>query len=322
MEVRPTRGVDAVITHALQKLTELPAVGRAGIALSEGAGRRLLFTASDRSGPVVDWCHIDAYDDVPLTWTLRSRLPVSGALSELADRFPVFVANQAGTPTTALIATTLEHDGMLLGGVVAFVHDAVPLAPLNDAVTSIASTTAAELDALRRRSAGHSPQPDPDEPSFTIAAARDVPAARQHLRRLLTRHGVEEDTVDDAVICLSELLANAVMHAGASADVHVERSDRLLRVTVRDRGGLLGQGPQPVRGVEPTAVHGRGLQILDALSTRWGSASTATGAAVWYEIDLRGRVTTPSQGPPRARAPHRGRPSAQDRVSIPGQDRR
>ena len=66
-----------VARSLLADLVALPGVGRVGFALTEGGGRRLRFTASDRSDDArVDWCHIDAYDDVPLTSVVRTGVPV------------------------------------------------------------------------------------------------------------------------------------------------------------------------------------------------------------------------------------------------------
>ena len=70
-------------------------MGRVGFALTEGGGRRLRFTASDRSDEDrVDWCHIDAYDDVPLTSVVRTGEPVLGDRGSLDPRFDEFVAGQ------------------------------------------------------------------------------------------------------------------------------------------------------------------------------------------------------------------------------------
>ena len=67
----------------------LPDVSRVGLALTEGAGRRLRFVASDS---VTDgdppWCHIDAYDDVPLTAVTRTGEPVIGNLDQLEAAVP------------------------------------------------------------------------------------------------------------------------------------------------------------------------------------------------------------------------------------------
>ena len=69
---------------AFTRLSAVPGVRRIGLALVEGGGRRLRFTASDRErGVEVDWCHVDAYDDVPLNTAVRTGEPVLAAVEEL-----------------------------------------------------------------------------------------------------------------------------------------------------------------------------------------------------------------------------------------------
>jgi len=88
-------GIDEVAASLLSALTALPGVRRVGFALSEGGGRRLRFTASDRATDgAVDWCHIDAYDDVPLTRVVRTGEPVMGDRDALGLRFGEFVSGQ------------------------------------------------------------------------------------------------------------------------------------------------------------------------------------------------------------------------------------
>ena len=90
--------VDRVAREALEHLLDLPDVCRVGLALTEGGGRRLRFTASDRDpAQGVDWCHIDAYDDVPLTTAVRTGEPVVGGLDDLDDRYAELVDRQRST---------------------------------------------------------------------------------------------------------------------------------------------------------------------------------------------------------------------------------
>ena len=92
-----------------------------GSGLVEGGGRRLRFTASDRDGEhVVDWCDVDAYDDVPLNVALRGRTIVAGTLDELAARFADFAERQQGTATVSLAAVPMESAGRPVGGYVLF----------------------------------------------------------------------------------------------------------------------------------------------------------------------------------------------------------
>src|SRR4051812_2216004 len=116
-------GLDVVAwsRSALASLTDLPAVHRVGLALAEGGGRRLRFTASDRvDGAGVAWCQVDAYDEVPLNAAVRSGSSVVGALADLDGRFARFVERQRGSATVALAAVPIVMSGQILVGYVLF----------------------------------------------------------------------------------------------------------------------------------------------------------------------------------------------------------
>ena len=93
--------------------------------------------------------------------------------------------------------------------------------------------------------------------------------------------------VDDAVLLTSELVTNAVRHAGLddrdAIEVTVSVDTRVLRISVMDRGP----------GFDPDAVvrrrsdeGGWGLDLVRRLSSRWGVDRRDVGTDVWFEIDL------------------------------------
>src|SRR5690349_24392902 len=63
---------------------------------------------------------------------------------------------------------------------------------------------------------------------------RSVATARSFVRDTLQGWGFG-DIVDDAVVLTSELVTNAVVHAGTAADVLCLRSDEGVRIEVADR---------------------------------------------------------------------------------------
>ncbi|WP_459980386.1 ATP-binding protein [Nocardioides sp. AN3] len=298
MSERPVT-VDAVARRALATLVALPGVHRAGLALTEGAGRRLRFTASDRDGDVVDWCYIDAYDDVPLTAVVRSGRPIAGTLKELDERFPDFVGRQDGTATVALIAQPLAHLDSLVGGVVVYVDDAAGFQPqLQTAVLDVAAAAAEDLLRARPRARPASEQGEAGSgdtgvgdsgvvTGLRIEGATGVGLARRHLREMLRQQAVDEDTIDDAALCLSEITTNAVLHTGAASYVQVSVDEDEIRVAVRDEGSPLGHQPGLLDPDEALPVAGRGLQIVEALSSRWGSEPDDDGTTVWFVLELR-----------------------------------
>lgn len=110
------------------------------------------------------------------------------------------------------------------------------------------------------------------------------------MREQLSRSGMSESVVDDAVLILSELLSNACRHGrplGPGADVG--DGDVRAAWSVDRRGGLMvevtdGGGPtRPVPATPSvTARGGRGLNIISALAQDWGVRDSATGeVTVW-----------------------------------------
>src|SRR3954451_15959215 len=71
-------GIDEIATSLLNDLAAVPDVHRVGFALAEVGGRRLRFTASDRVTDGVEWCNVDAYDDVPITAVVRTGEAIMG----------------------------------------------------------------------------------------------------------------------------------------------------------------------------------------------------------------------------------------------------
>src|SRR4029079_8556251 len=117
---RPQPQTEAWVRSAFALLSPRPAVRRVGLALVEGGGRRLSFTASDRDRRhTTDWCHVDAYDDVPLNNTIRTGKLITGSLEQLADRYAEFVARQERA-TCALAAVPVVAAGQVMGGFVLF----------------------------------------------------------------------------------------------------------------------------------------------------------------------------------------------------------
>jgi PAS domain S-box-containing protein len=128
---------------------------------------------------------------------------------------------------------------------------------------------------------------------------RSVASARSFVRDTLQGWGFA-DIVDDAVVLTSELVTNAVVHAGTSADVLCLRSDEGVRIEVADR---YPEREVPLQGTainmgSPDREGGRGLQLCAALAGRWGVEYTPAHKTVWFQLDLPARtVGTRAAGP-------------------------
>ncbi|MEU9574681.1 SpoIIE family protein phosphatase [Streptomyces massasporeus] len=165
------------------------------------------------------------------------------------------------------------------------------------------------LPQQRREPVGHSAQHVENRSRSSVITARaaasfepvgrSVASARSFVRDTLQGWGFA-DIVDDAVVLTSELVTNAVVHAGTSADVLCLRSDEGARIEVADRY------PEREIPLQATAINmgspdregGRGLQLCAALAGRWGVEYTPTHKTVWFQLDLPARaVGTRTAGP-------------------------
>jgi len=285
-------GIDEIAVSLLTDLAALPGVRRVGFALSEGGGRRLRFTASDRSGEGgLDWCHIDAYDDVPLTLVVRTGEPVMGDRDSLDQRFDEFVAGQPAE-VRALAAVPLPGIGSPIGGLIVFLEEEWAFDETQRRLLEATARRAA--DAVRRVRVGgrESLGDDLDLDDDSVRAARlvldDDPRsaaeARRFLREFLEDSGISEDLGATAELCLSELVTNAIVHAGTRSELRATL-DTTLTVSVRDRGGPAPDAA-PDDDPDPLRVHGRGLTLVEALADRWGSERDAAGTTVWFSLEL------------------------------------
>lgn len=106
-----------------------------------------------------------------------------------------------------------------------------------------------------------------------------VGRARAFVADTLTSAGAG-DLVDDALVIVSELVTNAVTHAGTGCVVRVGVDDLSIRVAVVDSGRGTPD-PKPFNGDQP---NGRGLHIVGALAQAWGVADEPGGKMVWAEM--------------------------------------
>ena len=86
--------------------------------------------------------------------------------------------------------------------------------------------------------------------------------------------------VDDALLLVSELVTNSVVHGGPPLVVRVECDGESLRVRVRDGSPELPAST--AYGQEQES--GRGLALVDAISSDWGVDTAANGKHVWFAL--------------------------------------
>ncbi|THA35359.1 GAF domain-containing protein [Streptomyces sp. A1277] len=129
--------------------------------------------------------------------------------------------------------------------------------------------------------------------------ARSVATARAFVRDTLQGWGYT-DVVDDAVVLTSELVTNAVVHAGTAADVLCLRTEDGVRVEIADH---YPEREVPLQSAglnfgSSDSENGRGLLLCAALASRWGVEYSPTRKHVWFQLDLPDRpVGIRSAGP-------------------------
>ncbi|MFF3325033.1 ATP-binding protein [Streptomyces sp. NPDC002889] len=134
---------------------------------------------------------------------------------------------------------------------------------------------AAQLNTVAREAVDHV-CPVPHSPAA-------VPAVRGRVRMVLAEWGFPPDVTMDALVVVSELLTNALVHALPPATLRLSwvRVDerRALRIEVTDAGGAL-----PSRQSAAPDEHGRGIAIVTALSARYGLRVHTGGITRWADL--------------------------------------
>lgn len=133
------------------------------------------------------------------------------------------------------------------------------------------------------------------ETAATLDADHRAPgAARDLVRELAERAGCERQQVERAVLLVSELVTNAVLHGdGRALRVTSTADGATIRVAVHDRS----PGRPVPREVGPDELHGRGLGLVTTLAADWGVEAAVDGddpgagrtgdgggKAVWFRL--------------------------------------
>jgi anti-sigma regulatory factor (Ser/Thr protein kinase) len=109
------------------------------------------------------------------------------------------------------------------------------------------------------------------------ADVKSVTAARRMVAAWLMERG-DDAIADTAALLTCELAQNAVRHAETGFTVDVSDHGGTIRIEVRDGGRVFP------RFDATRSRGGKGLVLVDALSTRWGVIEVADGKVVWFEL--------------------------------------
>ncbi len=113
----------------------------------------------------------------------------------------------------------------------------------------------------------------------TLMAPRE---ARIAIARFLSKAQLSQLT-DDAQLLASELVTNAVRHATGPIDVRAYVRDGFLRLEVGD--SCVDRAPEK-RQADPDDEGGRGMELVDKLSARWGWRACGDAKVVWLDLPM------------------------------------
>ena len=135
----------------------------------------------------------------------------------------------------------------------------------------------------QRRAGQHSSMAIATENRDVLLALEPRPESARLARRALATSGLHEDVEHTVTLLATEIVGNAVRHAGLRTDQRIVFFARLAedfaRVEVADQGD--GFDPERVK------TEGFGLRLLAKLASRWGVDCNDRGCKVWFEVDRR-----------------------------------
>jgi anti-sigma regulatory factor (Ser/Thr protein kinase) len=138
-------------------------------------------------------------------------------------------------------------------------------------------TTAEALSHANRR-------PMPNRLRATLEPTPEATTAARNVVDEACRTWSLGHIVDVAQLVVTELVSNVVQHAHTRMELNVALRDRYLHLSVRDRSFEL-----PRRGGGGDDVmreDGRGILVVEALTSAWGTTPTDDGKVVWATLRI------------------------------------
>ncbi|MGI8683517.1 MAG: response regulator [Acidimicrobiales bacterium] len=178
----------------------------------------------------------------------------------------------AASPRTRVVVVSGFPRGRLASlagglGAVGYVEKNLSPRAMVDGIVAVAGALEAAASALAQDS------------TYLEGDARSSAAARRFVEETLRRWECE-DVLDAVTLLVSELVTNSVVHAGSGAEVAVLLKPDALRIEVSDSGG----GTPGRRDADGGATSGRGLSMVETLSSAWGVEQAGSGKTVWFEL--------------------------------------
>lgn len=114
-----------------------------------------------------------------------------------------------------------------------------------------------------------------------VAQPQSVPEARRLIA--ISLHHLPVDSLDVVLLLASELMSNAVLHGTGPVGLRLRWDGAGVRVGVTDQALRVPVVPS----LDLEALGGRGLMLVEGLSSDWGvqASETGQGKTVWFTLD-------------------------------------
>ena len=115
---------------------------------------------------------------------------------------------------------------------------------------------------------------------FLPSAATSAGVARRLASDVMDEWGAD-DVADTVALCVSELVTNALIHTATEIELVLRLDKSHIEVEVVDQSDRM----PAMRGAGDDATTGRGLHIVEAVTSEWGVRAEGSGKSVWFRVD-------------------------------------
>jgi DNA-binding NarL/FixJ family response regulator len=173
--------------------------------------------------------------------------------------------------TKVIVLSSFARDqfapAVLRAGAVGYLEKGMPQQRMVDEILTLAGLLEVVEEALAAVRANLAPE------------LQSAGTARKFVDETLRRWDCGEQ-LDVVTLLVSEVVTNAIVHAGTEVEVSVGLTPDAVRIEVTDKESEL-----PVaRRATDDDTSGRGLALLDALASAWGVEVRPEGKVVWFEV--------------------------------------
>jgi anti-sigma regulatory factor (Ser/Thr protein kinase) len=112
-----------------------------------------------------------------------------------------------------------------------------------------------------------------------LPRARSAAGAARHVVKKHFNDLLADETLDDALLVVSELVTNALLHGAGDIELRVAFDGQRVKGEVTDEGMRF---TQPLREHDLAQIGGHGLYLVGCIADSWGRGEGSNH--VWFEI--------------------------------------